>query len=413
MKLDARKLAAALVSSDTGTPLPFDAEAVEKARRIAAQPDPTLAADVESLPAELAEAVLEVCVQKRAVALADVLAGSPNKPIAKAAKKALYRLRSAGEAIPEKKPVAPPPPAATATGPAEETPCLLSPISGMGERALIVPRPVRAGGLDLFQMVLQDELGVVHLGRHHSTRSQYRHQVREIRAGRAPGAVEIDTANAVELLSDAIAANLRTRTPFPAGLEELIGALGVTPRDTPPDLPLPEDGDASLAVEGHTLHDEPELRSWLPPEEDLRAVAQKMDQVTASPLKLSEAQQGQQLFELMRKSAEDFFTPVRKKLYARRLWAMADVFERTGRERQGRVARAEARRLFHDAPGFFSKFAEFLFEKVLHITAAMNAGKAPPEPGQPPAPGAPEKRPEDAKGAAPGEKRSPGGLILP
>ena len=62
-------------------------------------------------------------------------------------------------------------------------------------------------------------------------------------------------------------------------------------------------------------------------------------------------------------------------LYARRLWATAELFEATGRPQPGAVARAGARQLFHLAgPG---RFGEQLFEKVLALSAAPAAVKAP------------------------------------
>ena len=124
---------------------------------------------------------------------------------------------------------------------------------------------------------------------------------------------------------------------------------------------------------------------------------------------LSPQQRSYQLLQTFRQAALQYFTQPVKQLYARRLWAMAEFFERTGRENSAQTARAEARRLFHDAPGVPSRFAEFLFEKVLLLTAMQEATRAGAEamPGGRERPGAAERA------SAPGEKKSPGGLILP
>ena len=81
---------------------------------------------------------------------------------------------------------------------------------------------------------------------------------------------------------------------------------------------------------------------------------------------------------------------------------MASFFEGTKRDRQAQIARAEARRMFHGTVEPFSRFGEFLFEKVLWLSQRGRTGEAPQGAAEPP--------PEPA---APTEHRSPGGLILP
>jgi hypothetical protein len=69
------------------------------------------------------------------------------------------------------------------------------------------------------------------------------------------------------------------------------------------------------------------------------------------------------------------------------------------------VARAAARRMFHHSPGLFPPFAEQLFTKVLALMARA---------GQQPSAAAPRPtQSQAAPTAPPGERRSPGGLILP
>ncbi len=164
----------------------------------------------------------------------------------------------------------------------------------------------------------------------------------------------------------------------------------------PPPLPEPEEGDAGLALEGARLHEEPELRGWLPPEAELKLLAARVQEVESSPLALSPQQRAAQLDERVRAMAEAFFTKERCQLYARRLWLTADVFARTGRSHAALVARAEARRLFHQSPGLFSRFAEGLYTKLVQRPA--------PAPGPAAAAPAPD---------GPAERRTKGGLILP
>lgn len=89
------------------------------------------------------------------------------------------------------------------------------------------------------------------------------------------------------------------------------------------------------------------------------------------------------------------------------MWRMAEFFERTARAHPAMIAKAEARRLFHDAPGVTSRFAEFLFGKVMYFSKLVDPS------AQKGAPSAEAGEEEAAKVAPAGEKRTPGGLILP
>jgi hypothetical protein len=100
-----------------------------------------------------------------------------------------------------------------------------------------------------------------------------------------------------------------------------------------------------------------------------------------------------------------------RKIYARRLWYLGDFLERTARNDEAAVARAQARRMFHDAAPRPDPWEETLFQKVLALSAALQRGEQLPEPGG--APAAEQGQKEGAAPAQPGERKSPGGLILP
>lgn len=398
-----KKILQALLA-DSPEPLPFPPEQLDRARALArAEADPS-PADVEALPEPLALALLELAVRRKGLALPEALAASSNKALAKAGKKALYQLRSVGVAVPEKKPAAEPAPAPT-PAPAEEFPCLVSPIIGTGERAIIVPRPMKGGGLEVWDALLSDEAGIIRLTKGDIARNAYRRQLKELRGAKPRPAVEASRDEVRELLSDALGTNLRAKTPFPEGLDELVRYLGATPREQPAALPPPEPNDERLATGSQALHNEPEIQPWLPPEAELRRLSAKMDELAASPLQLSSVQRTEQLRDVFRAAAKAFFTPELRRSYAHRLWQMASFYEKTDRPEPAQLARAEARRLYHLAPDSSSAFAEFLFEKVLVLMARGKEGRPMPEPGEPIA--------EEKPAANPAEKRTPGGLILP
>ncbi|HEX8537257.1 MAG TPA: hypothetical protein VF664_07310, partial [Cystobacter sp.] len=354
-----------------GTPLSgFPSDAVERARPFAAEPALAPPALVESLPEPLALALLEGSVQAGQPALAEALAGSAHKPLAKAAKKALYQLRSRGVTLapPARPAPAASPPPSSAPAP-EPFPALITSIDGTGERVLELARPLRGGGVEAIQVLYSDEHGVTRLQVNDMSRGDYRRAVKQATAPGSQTAVELPQSEARERLAHAAGLNVSTGTPFPPGLDAVLRHLEVKPQDKPLEIPPPEPEDERLAAEAHTLHDEEEMRGWLPPLPELERLAHTVAELRTSPLALTPAQRNAEVLQAAHAQAHAFFSaPRMRRLFASRLWEMGLHFERLGQERPARLARAEARRLAHGPPDEPSRFAERLYEKALLVT---------------------------------------------
>ncbi|RKI34464.1 hypothetical protein D7Y27_33510 [Corallococcus sp. AB004] len=378
-----------------GTPLPAFPEAdVAQARKLADEVGSATPAAVEALPEALAGAVLEAAVLAGQVALPEALSASSVKPLAKAAKKALYRLRSRGVTPAEAPREAP-------TAPAPETlPTLVTVVSSAGQYGLLLTRVVR-GGVELLQVIASDEQGVLELNRTEQSRGDIR---RILKHGLKNGfGMEVSREEGARLLAEAAALNLSTRTPFPPDLEAALRHHGVQPIHVPEPLPAPEPDDVRHALEGDQLHATPEIAEWMPPDAEMRGLMEQVQALVSSPLALSGAQRQEQVRQRVLEAARAYFTPEVRQRYARRLWRMAAFFDATGRALQASIARGEARRLFHGLDEPFSLFAETLFAKVVVLAAAGAQAQA--------AQGA--TAPEALPAALTGERRSPGGLILP
>ncbi|QAT86736.1 hypothetical protein EJ065_5201 [Corallococcus coralloides] len=377
-----------------GTPLPAFPEAdVAQARKLVDDVGSASVPAVEALPEALAGAVLEAAVLAGQVALPEALSASPVKPLAKAAKKALYRLRSRGVTPQEAPKEAPPAPAP------ETLPTLVTVVSSAGQYGLLLTRVVR-GGVELLQVIASDEQGVLELTRTEQSRGDIR---RILKHGLKNGfGMEVSREEGARLLAEAAALNLRTRTPFPPDLEAALRHHGVQPQEPEP-LPAPEPDDVRRALEGDQLHATPEIAEWVPPDAEVRGLMEQVQALAGSPLALSGPQRQEQVRQRVLDAARAFFTPEVRQRYARRLWRMAALFDTTARALQADIARGEARRLFHGLDEPFSLFAEALFAKVLVLAAAGAQAQA--------AQGAPA--PEAPPAAPAGERRSPGGLILP
>ena len=361
----------------------------------------------EELPPELALAVIEAAVALRRPRPAELLSNHGDREVTKAARRALYRLRSAGVQVsePSRPAPAPAPVAAVAT---ESLPGFASLPDGTGQRALILAQPLR-GGVEVVEVLVSDEVGLLSLSRAEMGRGAWR------KLGRSPEMDRLLPLSPEEgraLLSEAVRRNLETRTPFPSGADVALRHLGIEAATSElPPLPTPEDGDGALAVESGALHREPELAAWLPPESELKRLALRVDELRTSPLALSPEQQAEALRDRIRSQAEEFFDESRRRLYARRLWAVAPALEKRGAEHAARVARATARRMFRGGATLLPAFAEQLFAKVLALMGRPAGGRGA-------AAAATGSLREDGSGegateSAPGERRSPGGLILP
>jgi len=407
---DPKKALKALLAQEA---LPFDAAAQDAARAMAKAPETAAREAVEALPEPLALAVLEATVKAKRIELAAALQESAVKGLAKAARKALYSLKSAGVAVPERSRPAEPAPAAAGEDAADDfewLPCWLSAPTGLGERGMLAVRPQPGGGLEIAQVVISDEKGITSVQSAEVNRSAYRKQVREMRSEFPIRALEIALEEAKAILAESAALNAASGHPYPPRTELVLRHFGITPTKPPADLPAPAPEDERTATQAASLHHEPESQGWLPPEPELKVLAQKMDVVVTSPLQLTPVQKEEQLRGVIRSAAAELFTPKVRKIYARRLWHLGDFYERTARDELANLARAEARRMFHDVAERPDRWEEMLFEKVIALSQQLARGEQLPEPGQAAAPA--QEQQEPASGP-PGEHKSPGGIILP
>jgi hypothetical protein len=314
-------------------------------------------AQVEALPEDKAAEVLAAWVKAKQTSLPESLTQSTSKPHAKLAKKALYQLKSSGLAVAESKPAG----EAVALIPGKDDDTMLgtmSPVLGTGDRALFFARPVRGGGIELYQAITSDEFGIVQFDRAQTNRATYRTRIKELRAQTVISLIYVPLERMIEELGRAMTLNDRSRTNIPAEMADGLNRLGVVPLDPDTKVPALEAGDATLAETALKLHDEPELKQWMPPQHEMTAmsadVAEAKDDTAAQQKKAAAA-------------AERFFTPALRTLYARRLLQMAELFDASSRSEAASLARATARHLAHTSDA--SAFTTQLFVKVFELAS--------------------------------------------
>jgi len=269
-------------------------------------------------------------------ALEEIAAHAP-KAEAKEARRALHRLASRGVAVPEARPagdrVFKP---AQAEFPAE---CFLSAFDAEGGRVAFVFRRNPAGGVLGTIMFMDEEKGIIAAQESVLGRKEYRAWVDGLLNGeRKIVAHRADPDEVKRALRDARArteAEKRILPPEAAALPPEWYAPVNDRREEPA-------ADLSLAAESMQLFAEPEVASWIPPQEFLQALVLKVQEAETSHVLVDEAQKVGRVREILLDAVDGYFTAGVRRAYARRLRGTAAIFEDTGRAAQAATARAAA-----------------------------------------------------------------------
>jgi hypothetical protein len=289
-----------------------------------------------------------------------------SKMHSKLAKKALYQLKSSGVDLPQAAPVI------SSVGSVEEKAnefeAVLSSVLGTGERAIFFAVPVRGGpGLEVFQGIISDEHGLTQLDVLKSNRGLYRQRMRELDNEKDLRVLKVSFARMALELRRALKLNHDSATNLPAGALESLRKIGVVEPAEPIGIDALQSTDAEVAQSASALHIEKEIEQWLPSQNQLQHLATLTEMVTSGPLKLAKDAQKEKIIAECNKLSDSTFNERTRKLYARRLYLMAEVFEATARPSQSALARACARHLFHTLET--SAFAREMFVKIIDFEA--------------------------------------------
>ncbi|HET7753215.1 MAG TPA: hypothetical protein VFK85_04830 [Anaeromyxobacteraceae bacterium] len=339
------------------------------------------AEEVATLPPVLALALLRAALAARR---ADMLAAATthaSKDVAKEAKRGLHVLKSRGVSVPE--PARPAPVAAPAATPAEPPPpCYVSSIDSQGERAVWIARHVPGRGVEVAQVVVSDVNGLVELQIGMLGRKEYRAFAKDLsERGRNMGVLEIDRDRAKGLVAEARRRNEASGKAPPEGADAWLGRIGPAAQVEDPSARFAEmsDGEERAAVESSGgLHELPLLRGWLAEENELRALAQKLDEIAVSALYVDDRQRAEQSARVMTEAVDAAFAGERRARWASRLFAVAAHLADGGDEVHAGQAAAVTRALARgDAPSRIP-FARLLVEKAFPSVASASQAAVDP-----------------------------------
>ncbi len=289
-----------------------------------------------------------------------------SKPGRKALRRVLHRLRAKGLAPP---PAAPAKVVATLPRVDEDVDAaFLSPIDPSGARVGYLVESVPGAGARLYEMVLDDERGVVEFSAYTATRGEARRFVRlSLAREGAPAAPE--DPNALRALLARIAAHQPADRTFPRAFTEWRGRATARPGDarTPGERVRAELGDESTPERlrrAAELVASGTIGPWPAPLPLLRTVAETIQEAMKSRLVVSGAQRRERLEMALSDAIAQVFDGPRAERTAARLEETAAVLQRSDREDDARACLAAARGL-RDGPAAEQPVARALLEAAL------------------------------------------------
>lgn len=322
--------------------------------------------DVELLPSALSAAegaaLVELLRGRGDVTRLSRLGDAADKALAKQARRALHLLRAKGVTAPvgkrEFRPVGPHAP---------EELSLASAIDGRGERIVWLARSGQ-DGIDIFEAQLSDTRGLLGFTAARAPRREWRKHTERVIGDERLAVGRISERHARALIEDGYKQTLAAGRTAPEEFARARLSLGHYEPDEPhpsllvaPPLPL-----AEARAQLPSLHELPEVRLWIPPEEMLPELDLAIGNILTSKLVIDPAQRREQLAAAIDKLADQALTAGYRKLLGERLRESAYLLYQRGKPDEARLASTAAALTLDEAvAGHDNPFVVKLFAKVV------------------------------------------------
>jgi hypothetical protein len=276
---------------------------------------------------------------------------SSDKEVRKEAKRALYRLRQRGMAVPEP----PAQPAVPLLAPSIEG--YLSAVDGRGDQLVWLVKP-RADGVAHLFAVINDPAGLREVELNLTSRKALKHATDELAAKHEIRLVKADWRYCDFLMHRAFEWARARATPMTGDYPALRAQITrePPPRDLPPLAYARIDpglvrADESLRARSVELLEEKELRTWFFGPEVVKPYLDEIAGARESPLLLNQMQQTDRVRAVVERAVSEIFAGEGRESYVRRLREMAYYFSATGRDANARQALAVALALEESSAG--------------------------------------------------------------
>jgi hypothetical protein len=299
------------------------------------------------------EALSTMGTPEAATLLTQIATKTSAKEVQKAARRALYRLKTMGMNIESLRPEEP-------RKSVLEVPklplviALASQIDFAGNRALYLARRRPFSGLVLVSLIINDQHGVLDCSALPVTKKELTRLVADIRADDRLTHIELPPAHAQQLVEESYRRNLSTGTPVPQDFQRLHDLIGM-PDTLSEQGPIyrhlnPEEmrgQPAWLSLAGQLL-DLKEFQGWHVPPESVQKYREEVRRMADSPIIVSPAMQQERLDEVQKRAIREIFDPDTCARYRSRLEEMAYLLWETKRPDEAKRAFASAQALQGD-----------------------------------------------------------------
>jgi len=304
----------------------------------------------QALPVSLTavvEALSTMATPEAATLLTQVAATTNAKEVQKAARRALYRLKTMGVDTDSVR-VGEPRKSVLEVPKLPIVIALASQIDFAGNRALYLARRRPFSGLVLVSLIINDQHGVLDCNAFPVTKKELTRIVGDIQADDRLTHVELPPTYAQQLVEESYRRNLSTGTPVPQdfqGLHDLIG-MPDTPWEQGPIYHLinPEEirgQPAWLSLPGQLL-DVKEFQGWHVPPEAVQKYREEVRRTAESPIIVSPTLQRERLEAVQKRVLREMFDPDTCARYRTRLEEMAYLLWQTKRPDEAKRAFASA-----------------------------------------------------------------------
>jgi hypothetical protein len=308
--------------------------------------------DVRLLPG-VVETLSTIATPAAAAVLAHIAAKTEAKELQKAARRAIYRLKTMGVDTEN----LPPPEPRKSVLEVPKLPvvaALASHIDAEGNRALYIARRRPFSGLMFVGLAINDQRGVIDCNALPVTKKELTSLLADIQADERLTHVDLPPAYAQQLVAESYQRNLATGTPPPQDFQAVRDLIGRpdTPWEQPPIYHLinPEDvrRQLSLLSLSAQLFNLKEFQGWYLSPDTLQQYREEIRRTADSPIIVSQALQQERVEAIQKRTIGEIFTAEQCLRYRRRLEEMAYLLWQTKRPEEAKRALAAALALHGD-----------------------------------------------------------------
>ena len=292
------------------------------------------------------------------------------KSVAKAIKKAAFRLRQKGIVLPEEQ-AAEPPVLKTYKQNESDISAYLGPIDGTGSRPVFISVPQMPVGVDVAVGVVNDEEGIIEFAFTRHSRKRMK-EIKEIFFSNLPNMVETTLSHAADVLERAYQAkgtgvsdSARAYLHFRPWLIENTSRVerAEVYRFLPPETISP---DLLTDSQLQRLFENKSMASWIIDLNSLRPLMEEIRKAQESRLFISEGQRLEHLHRIKYERIPMLFSEARRLSLKYRLEEMAYVFLKSTEGNLAHLCLAAASSLAEkESPIKVNPFIEFLMERSL------------------------------------------------